>query len=250
MKSTLKRILIVLGIVVILLIIFIVSYGYRANLAMKKMTSIETGELINNVYAINDAYVNLFLIKGQDKYIAIDCGNELENIESGLKSLGINSGDIIAIFLTHSDFDHIAGLDIFGNAKVYLSKDEEQMINGKQARFFSIAKNKINTSDYLLIDDEQIVNIDGIKIQGISNPGHTPGAMSYLINNSYLFTGDALKLEDGRVTLFYDIFNMDSDEAKTSINKLMNIKEVEYLFTAHTGYSDNYKLLVTQWTDR
>ena len=247
MKSTLKRILIVLGLIVILLIAFIVSFGIRAKSTTNKMTPIETGEVINNVYAIKDSYVNLFLIKGNNKYVAIDSGNKVENINIGLKSLGINSDDISAIFLTHSDFDHVAGIDIFRNAKIYLSIHEEQMINGKQSRFFSILKNKINTSDYLLLDDKQIVIIDGIEIQIVSNPGHTPGAMSYLVNNSYLFTGDALKLEDGIVTIFYDIFNMDSDVANTSINKLMNIKEVEYLFTAHNGYSDNYNSLVDQW---
>jgi len=250
MNSTLKRILIVLGLIVILLIAFIVSFGIRAKSATKKMTSIETGEVINNVYAIKDSYVNLFLIKGNNKYVAIDSGNKVENITIGLKSLGINSDDIIAVFLTHTDFDHIAGIDIFRNAKVYLSIHEEQMINGNQSRFFSISKNKINTSDYLLLDDKQVVKIDGIIIQGISNPGHTLGAMSYLVNNSYLFTGDALKLEDGIVTIFYDIFNMDSDVANTSINQLMNIKGVEYLFTAHNSYSDNYNSLVDQWINQ
>jgi hydroxyacylglutathione hydrolase len=250
MKSTFKRIIIVFGIVLLLLIIFVVSFGFKANTAMKRMTSIDTGEVIDNIYAINDSYVNLFLIKGENKYVAIDCGNKIENIELGLKNLGIESNDIIAIFLTHTDFDHVAAIDIFENAKVYLSKYEEQMINGEHARFFSVAKNKISTSDYSLLDDEQIVIIDGINIQGISNPGHTPGAMSYLITNSYLFTGDALKLEDGRVTSFYEIFNMDSKIANTSINKLMAIKGVEYLFTAHNGYSDDYNLLVAQWSTK
>ena len=250
MKSTLKRILIVLCLVVILLIAFMVSFGIRAKSTTNKMTPIETGEVINNVYAIKDSYVNLFLIKGNNKYVAIDSGNKVENINIGLKNLGINSDDIIAIFLTHSDFDHVAGIEIFKNAKVYLSIHEEQMINGEHARFFSIAKNKINTPIYSLLDDKQIVIIDGIKIQAVSNPGHTPGAMSYLINNSYLFTGDALKLEDGGVTSFYDIFNMDGEMAKASINKLMAIKDVEYLFTAHNGYSDDYNLLATQWANQ
>jgi len=250
MKSTFKRIIIVFGVILILLIIYLISYGIKANTAMKRMTSIETGEVINNIYAINDSYVNLFLIKGENKYVAVDGGNKIENVELGLKTLGIDSNDIIAIFLTHTDFDHVAAIDIFKNAIVYLSRSEEQMINDEHARFFSIAKNKISTSDYSVLDDEQIVIIDGINIQGISNPGHTPGAMSYLINNSYLFTGDALKLEDGRVTSFYEIFNMDSEIANTSINKLMALKGVEYLFTAHSGYSDNYNLLATQWTNK
>ena len=250
MKSTLKRILIVLGLVVILVIAFIVSFGIRAKSTTNKMTPIETGEVINNVYAIKDSYVNLFLIKSNNKYVAIDSGNKAENINIGLKSLGINSDDIIAIFLTHSDLDHVAGVEIFKNAKVYLSIHEEQMINGEHARFFCIAKNKINTPLYSLLDDKQIVIIDAIKIQAVSNPGHTPGAMSYLINNSYLFTGDALKLKDGGVTSFYDIFNMDGEMAKASIDKLMAIMDVEYLFTAHNGYSDDYNLLATQWTNK
>ena len=95
MKSTFKRIIIVFGVILILLIICLVSYGIKANTAMKRMTSIETGEVINNIYVINDSYVNLFLIKGNNKYVAIDSGNKVENINIGLKSLGINSDDII-----------------------------------------------------------------------------------------------------------------------------------------------------------
>jgi len=250
MKSIFKRVIIIFSVVLFLLIVYIVSYGIRANSAMKKMIPIETGKVINNIYAVNDSYVNLFLIKGENKYIAVDGGNKLANIESGLKSLGIHSDDIAAIFLTHTDFDHVAAINIFKNAKVYLSIYEEQMINGAHARFFSIVKNTISTTNYSLLDDEQIVIIDGIKIQGISNPGHTPGAMSYLIDNSYLFTGDALKLENGRVTTFYDIFNMDTEMAKASISKLMSINDVGYLFTAHNGYSDNYNLLAAQWANK
>ena len=248
MKNTYKRIFSGIGIIIIIIVIFIVTYGIRANSAMKKMSPIASQKFVGDIYAIQDSYVNLFLIKGIDKYIAIDGGKKLENVKKELQKLSINPNDVVAVFLTHTDFDHVAAIELFNNASVYLSKEEEQLINGEKSRFFSLVGNKINTQQYELIDDGQILNIEGIQVQGISTPGHTPGAMCYLINNSYLFTGDALRLKDGQINLFYDIFNMDTESARNSINKLANISEVEYIFTAHNGYSDDFNYLINEWT--
>lgn len=106
-----------------------------------------------------------------------------------------------AILLTHTDGDHVAGISLFKNAGIYLSRQEEQLLNGKKSRFF-VFGNKIDTDKYNLVEDQQIMNIEGIKIQGFLTPGHTPGSMCYLVNDTILFTGDALKLNQGKIEKF------------------------------------------------
>ena len=135
------------------------------------------------------------------------------------------------VFLTHSDWDHVAAVGLFGKANVYISRDEEQMINGKTPRFFSLFKNSLPFK-YELLDDGQVIDIAGVKIKGIMTPGHTPGSMCYLVNDRFLFTGDSMSLRDGRAGLFNEFFNMDSETQKKSLHKLKNIPDLKYIFTS------------------
>lgn len=80
------------------------------------------------------------------------------------------------------------------------------------------------------MENNQIFTIAATRIEGILTPGHTPGSMCYLINDKYLFTGDALSLKNGRIGEFNDFFNMDSEKALESIEKIKDLKNVEYIF--------------------
>lgn len=92
-----------------------------------------------------------------------------------------------------------------------------------------------------------IVDIAGVKTKGILTPGHTPGAMCYLVNGRFLFTGDTMSLKDGRAGLFNDLFNMDSEQQKISLHKLKNVPEVKTIFSAHYGLTDNPKRAFEYW---
>ena len=96
MKKTIKRILIGISIVIILLVLFFVGYGYKAQSEIKTMTPLESGEIVENIFVVKDSYTNLYLIKDSLNYIAIDAGNKIEviaeeleietkNIEKGFK---------------------------------------------------------------------------------------------------------------------------------------------------------------------
>lgn len=65
--------------------------------------------------------------------------------------------------------------------------------------------------------------------------------MSYLINDKYLFVGDAFGLEKGKITKPNSFFTKDMDTAVKSFDKINNLPEAEYIFTAHTGYTADYK---------
>jgi glyoxylase-like metal-dependent hydrolase (beta-lactamase superfamily II) len=207
---------------------------------MKKMKVTETKEIVHNVYAINDSFVNMFLVKDNDKYLAIDAGNDINVINAELKKLNIDTEKVSAVFLTHTDGDHVAALTLFKNARVYLSKDEEQMINGKTARMMK-SHNKIDIKTYTLIGDQQTIIVGNLSIKGILTPGHTPGSMSYLINNKYLFVGDAFGLKNGRMIKPNKLYTMDMETAVKSFDKIRNLPNAKFIFTAHTGFSNDYK---------
>jgi glyoxylase-like metal-dependent hydrolase (beta-lactamase superfamily II) len=241
MKKTYKRILSGLVIFIVLLVILFAGYLLTARSIMKGMKPVETGETARNVFSIKDTFVNLYLVKNGEHYIAIDAGNDKTDIQRELSKLKIEPEKIDAVLLTHTDGDHVAGISLFRNAVVYISKQEEQLLNGSKSRFF-VFGNKIDVEKYNLIEDKQVLNIDGIKIQGFLAPGHTPGSMCYLVNDSLLFTGDALRLNQGKIEKFYSFFNMDSETAAQSIGKIIQIPGIKYIFTAHNGFSDTLQI--------
>jgi glyoxylase-like metal-dependent hydrolase (beta-lactamase superfamily II) len=246
MKKIYKRILTGIGILILVMAILFVGYLLKARSIMKGMTAVETGEVVRNVFSIKDTFVNLYLLKNGEHYIAIDAGNDKGVILKEIEKLKIDPAKIDAVLLTHTDGDHVAGLRLFKNADIYISKQEEQLLNGKKSRFF-IFGNKIDSEKYKLIDDQQVINMEGIKIQGFLTPGHTPGSMCYLVNDTLLFTGDALRLNQGKADKFYRLFNMDTKTASQSIGKISHIPGVHYIFTAHNGYSDNFNEAVREW---
>jgi len=246
MKKTLKRIALGLGILIVFLVIFFVGYGIKAKSEIKSMTPLETKQIVENVFSIQDTFVNLFLIKDGDQYVAIDAGNNPEIVSEELKKLNISPEKVVAVLLTHTDGDHVAAITLFKNAKIYLSKQEEQLINGEEGRFF-IFGNKVDTKDYILIEDQDNFNIGNLNIKGILTPGHTLGSMCYLINEKYLFIGDAASLKAGKLDKFNTFFNMDTNTALESMSIISNIPEAEYLITDHYGYTDDYKNAVKDW---
>lgn len=246
MKKALKRVLLGLGLVIILIVLFFVGYWIKAQSEVKKLTPVETKEIVDNLFSVQDSFSNIYLINDGGRYIAVDAGNDIGVVSEELNKLNINPDSVVAVLLTHSDGDHVASLKLFKNAKIYLSKDEEQMINGEKSRFLFFG-NKIDSEEYTLIEDGQTINIGNITIKGILTPGHTPGSMCYLINNKYLFTGDLLSLKSGKIDKFNEFFNMDTETAIKSIGIITEIPESEYILTAHYGYSDDYKNAVKDW---
>jgi len=157
--------------------------------------------------------------------------------------LGINPDDVTAVFLTHTDGDHVGALKLFDKAKLYMSKEEEQMISGKKSKFLWFG-NSIPRTDYILLEDREIIRVGNLKIEGILVPGHTSGTMAYLINDKYLFTGDILSLQDGKIAPIPAFFDMDNAQAIESMEIIRHIFTAEYILTAHWGYTDDYKTAV------
>jgi len=235
MNKTVKRILLGIGVLGVTPLLLMGGLP-KTN----EMNVIETKEIVHNIFAVNDAFVNMFLLKDGDNYVAIDAGNDINAITTELKKLGINPEKVSAVLLTHSDGDHVGALKLFKNATVYLSKDEEQMIDGKTARMMG-KYNKIDTKVYNLLNDQQTIRLGNFSIKGILTPGHTPGSMCYLVNGKYLFVGDAFGLKNGKVDKPNKKYTGDMKTAIQSFDKIIKIPKAQYIFTAHTGYSINYK---------
>lgn len=246
MNKIVKRILIGVGITAAIIVLLFVGLIIKMKSETKVMTPLKTGWVVDNIFALNESFVNTYLIKDSDSYIVVDAGNNIDDVATELKKLNVNPDKVSAVLLTHTDADHVAALSLFKNAKVYLSKQEEKMIDGTKNKVFFI-KNKISTKEYSLLEDQQVITFGNIKVQGILTQGHTFGSMCYLVNDKYLFIGDALSLKAGKIGKFNDFFNMDTKTATNSIERITKLPSAEYIFTAHYGYTNNYKNAVKDW---
>ncbi len=247
MTKIVKRSLISLGAIFGILLLLSGVVLAKFYLESRKLSVLETREIAADIYAVKDTYVNLFLMKTNDTYIAFDAGNNIKKVEQGLVRLKIDPKKVAAVFLTHSDSDHTGACSLFPNAVIYLSKAEEQMINGRRSRFLFM-KNRLGIPHERL-EDNQIINVSGLRIKGIVTPGHTPGSMCFLVNDTYLFAGDTMGLKNGEVTGFNDFFNMDSQRQRKSLDQLADLSGVTSVFTAHYGFTDSHKIAFRNWKD-
>lgn len=77
---------------------------------------------------------NCLLVQNNNQYILIDAGSGKDNLASNLKAVGIELGQIDIIIVTHSDFDHIGGLEKFPNARIIFPKQAYDLWTNKKSR--------------------------------------------------------------------------------------------------------------------
>jgi hydroxyacylglutathione hydrolase len=246
MNKTLKKVLIGVGILVGLIVLFVVGFVYEFKSETSKMMAVETGHISDNVFVIEDEFVNMYLIQDSTGYVAIDAGKDLSVIDTELKKLNVDVNNVVAVFLTHSDMDHVAGLPLFKKARVYLSRNEVKMLNGEKQKM-PFYNNSISRNDYSVLDDGQTVVLGSITVHGILTEGHTSGSMCYQVNRKYLFTGDILSLHNGKIGTSVKLFDLDHAMADKAISLVTNIPGVEYILTSHFGVTADYKNAVKDW---
>lgn len=247
-KNKKKKIIISVIIIVAVIIGFLLNQPVRALMAMFTMETLESRQVMTDVYAVKNSFVNIYLVKGGDKYIAFDAGTDAKSMKAALGGLGIEESDITAVFLTHTDADHVAAIPSFSAAEIYMSASNQAFISEKEGRSRSKAFVDMER-DYTTIGDYETINIAGIAVQCIFTPGHTDGSACYIVNGKYLISGDNLRLKDGKAGLFYDVFNMDNEMQKQSLRKLSVLEGIEAIFTMHTGSSADFHAAFVGWRD-
>ena len=114
---------------------------------------------------------------------------------------------------------HVGALSLFDKSTVYAG-----------------ANSTYSKASKTLVDGETI-DFGGASIQCIFTPGHADDSVCFLIDGKYLFTGDTLSLHDGKVGLFNSLFNQSDEVQKADIQKLFEISGIQYIFSAHYGFS-------------
>lgn len=214
----------------------------------KALHPAETGKLGGGVSCIRQYDVNLWFYTKGDRTIAFDAGHlNYPGIEEEFEKIGIRPQDIRHLFLTHADVDHAGGIDISGNnifpkAQVYLGKREEIYLRGEHHRFKRMGlkiKNCVRISPgYRLLEDEEVIEAEGISVQALHVPGHTLGHLCYLVDGKILISGDCLAVNEEGGYSFFDFFTQYPKLNKASLRQLkerLSGTKIEMVCTGHSG---------------
>ena len=167
--------------------------------------------------------------------------------------LGINPASIRQILITHQDTDHVGAVEadspgLFQKAVLYVGEIENRYLTGAVRRrviyrLYKLPQVTIR-NEKVLLQDGQILEIDGIRIECFLVPGHTWGHMVYLIDDKYLFTGDTLWFgADGG----YSFISSLAEDNRLAVKSLAQLEQrlrargLQPVFlTGHTGWTDNF----------
>ncbi|MBN1815201.1 MAG: MBL fold metallo-hydrolase [Anaerolineae bacterium] len=210
---------------------------------------VDTGQVVEHVYAVRVRDVNMFVYADGEHAIAIDAAYSGDKLRQEAGRLPVALESVTHVFLTHADVDHAGGLDAFPGAQVYLSRDEEQMIDGTTARLFGLYYCQGLDRPYFLLGDGDVVTVGAIRVRAVATPGHTPGSMSFLVNDHVLFSGDTLALRNGWVYTFYRLLSRDVATQRESIRRLASLQDIDLLCTAHTGCTRDYAHAMQYWRE-
>ncbi len=113
-----------------------------------------------------------------------------------LSFINENSLTVKYIILTHCHFDHIGGVRTVAdktNAKIAIHKSDACGLTDNQFNLGTMLGEDYTQGEAdILLSDGDILNIGNITLKILHTPGHTPGGIGILANESVLFSGDTL----------------------------------------------------------
>ena len=214
---------------------------------------LNTGFIDDRVSCIREYVANIYFYTKDGHTIMIDAGYNYDRLAEKMQWLNINPKQIKEILVTHQDTDHVGAIEkgsdeLFSDATIYIGKVENEYLEGHKHRkvFWGLTTlpQVVIDNQKVLIEDGQVFYIGNIKVEAILVPGHTWGHLVYLIDDSYLFTGDTIWFgADGG----YAFLNTLAEDRKLQCQSLQRLKEILEkrnlqlkIITGHTGWTDDF----------
>lgn len=189
---------------------------------------------------------NVFLLDGGTELALIDTGggNGAKEILNNVKSSGLDPEKITVTYNTHAHFDHIGGnkeIKEKTGCKIAASGIEKESIETlDELSLYSMALERgldfEATKVEVTLEEGDIQIIGDIELEVIHNPGHTPGGLSFKMEDegkTSIFCGD-IAGANGRLGYINGPgFNLP--DWKASITKLIQHRP-ERLYPGHNTF--------------
>jgi len=185
------------------------------NQVLKPVTVVKKPVQIIQVQKIGKGCLS-HIVESNGEAIVIDPLYPFEKYIDIAKEQGFQ---IIKVIDTHQHADHVSAakdLAKASGAKLYLSKYEGYVFDAN------------------FIGDAEQIQFGKSILRIIHTPGHTPGSLSYVVNEKYVFTGDILFVESiGRPDLRDKVEEFTDDLYNTLHNKLLKLPHNTMVFPTH-----------------
>lgn len=145
------------------------------------------------------ALANITLVATGDGPVLFDTGHYCNRpaLLKGLARHGMEPGDVRAVFLSHLHFDHCNNIDLFPQARVYVSKAEWDYAKEPHADDMFVPwliHEQLGKHEVEFLDGEGRI-AEGVHY--FPAPGHTPGSFALTLETAnkgrVVIAGDAIK---------------------------------------------------------
>ena len=208
-------------------------------------------EIAENFYIIverigKEFLDTMWLVIGKSKAALIDTGFGADNIKAYISTI---TNLPVVVLNTHADPDHIGGNPLFNEC--YLSKRDVPIIpwaSSKAKRLSDIkflTGNDLDLYKYIEehlvdsvpfnrkdIEEDDIIDLGGTKLEAIALPGHSKGSMGYIDKkNLRVFTGDTILPDPW---LFMERCLSMETYLRTLEHFKDRTKDIEYIYCGHS----------------
>lgn len=150
-------------------------------------------------FRLNPLEVNCYILSREGRAVIIDPGAfRPEETDAICLYLAKERLAPEAILLTHTHYDHVAGvpalLEKWPSLPVYMAPQDRPLLEGTGTlKGMLWPRGEFKPFPTVDVHDGQALDIAGIHFGVIATPGHTPGCVCYHIpEEKLLFTGDTL----------------------------------------------------------
>ena len=196
--------------------------------------------IVNSISSSN-SFV-LFTVFADDVWL-VDCGD----IEPILEWMHDNGKTLIkGVFITHSHYDHIYGLNnllsIYPNLRIYTSlfgiagllSDKLNLSRYMESSFVCAVKSNI----FEVSDNEKICLWNNVFLEAFFTPGHDKSCLVYRVDNS-VFTGDSF-IPGLKVVASFP--NSNKEDAVISKSRILSLSKGCNLYPGHGEIYENFQL--------
>ncbi|MGE7665733.1 MBL fold metallo-hydrolase [Ureibacillus composti] len=193
-------------------------------------------------FSLGPVQTNCYIVSNKQKECLIfDPGEESERIIKEVRKSNLNP---LAIFLTHTHFDHIGAVDELRktfNLPLFVHEKEVSWLsdpskNGS-AKYAELPNYIVGLPEKEhIIRSEQIFEIKDFTFKAVFTPGHSPGSVSYIFeNDGFAIVGDTLfEGSIGRT----DLIGGSMEVLLKSIHeKLLILPEDTIIYPGHGDYT-------------
>lgn len=199
-----------------------------ASVACADIRPIEDGATYGPVTVVQDWFTSAALLDTGAGPVLIDAGFRRGAMKRGLAEHGVAPEDVAAVLLTHGHGDHVGALSLYTEAEVGAHAAEQPLL----------ARDDIAVARVL--NDRELLRFGDTVVEVHHVPGHTDGAVVYLVDG-VLLLGDTC-LVDGAGDLVAVSADRSDDpaQADASLAALARLlapraDEIAWLVPSHSG---------------